>query len=94
VQSSDQSELVGIPVAVLGLVNYVLIAGGLLIRSELARLLATTLALVGFGFTVYLTYVELFVIDTICQWCVLNAVVATALAVVATVAFLRSGRPE
>ena len=28
------------------------------------------MALVGAGFSVYLTYLELFVIDAICQWCV------------------------
>jgi uncharacterized membrane protein len=89
VQSSDQSELVGIPVAVIGLVNYLLIAAGLLLRTDGARLVATALALVGFGFSAYLTYVELFVIDAICQWCVANAIIATALAAVVTAGFLR-----
>ena len=32
------------------------------------------------GFSLYLTYLELFVIDAICQWCVASAVVMTALA--------------
>ena len=27
-------------------------------------------ALAGFGYSVYLTYLELFMIDAICQWCV------------------------
>ena len=35
------------------------------------------LALVGFGFSAYLTYLELFVIDAICQWCVASAVLMT-----------------
>ena len=91
VQTSDQSELFGLPVAVIGLVNYLAIAGGLMLRAELARAAATALALVGFGFSLYLTYVELFVIDAICQWCVANAVVATALAVVVVVDYLRQG---
>lgn len=43
------------------------------------------LALVGFGFSAYLTWVELFEIDAICQWCAASAVLMTALAA-ATVA--------
>jgi uncharacterized membrane protein len=37
------------------------------------------LALTGFGFSVYLTYLELIVIDAICQWCVASAVLMTVL---------------
>ena len=39
-------------------------------------------ALVGFGYSVYLTYLELFKIDAICQWCVVSAVLMTVLFVV------------
>ncbi len=34
-------------------------------------------ALVGFGYSVYLTYLELFMIEAICQWCVASAVLMT-----------------
>lgn len=34
----------------------------------------------GFGFSAYLTWVELFEIDAVCQWCVVSAVLMTALA--------------
>ena len=37
------------------------------------------MAAVGFGFSLYLTYLELFVIDAICQWCVASAVLMTLL---------------
>ena len=40
------------------------------------------LALVGFGFSAYLTWLELFEIDAICQWCVASAVLMTALALI------------
>jgi uncharacterized membrane protein len=33
-------------------------------------------------FTVYLTYLELFVIDAVCQWCVLTALLTWALLLV------------
>jgi uncharacterized membrane protein len=81
VQSSSYAELAGIPVAVLGLAGYLAIAGALLAPGEPARLAAAGLAVTGFGFSAYLTYLELFVIDAICQWCVTSAVLATLLAV-------------
>jgi len=93
VQSSDQSRLIGIPVAVLGLANYLVIATCLILGGERARALAAALALAGFGFSVYLTYVELFVIEAICQWCVANAILATILAALVSASLLAAG-PE
>jgi uncharacterized membrane protein len=50
-------------------------------------------ALVGLGFSAYLTYLELFVIDAICQWCVASAVLmALSLAVAGARAFAYAGR--
>jgi uncharacterized membrane protein len=79
VQSSTYAKLGGIPVAVLGLGGYVAIAIALLAPGERARVAAAALTLTGFGFSAYLTYLELFVIDAICQWCVASAVLLTAL---------------
>ena len=81
VQSSSYAKLGGIPVAVLGLGGYLAIATALLAPGERARLAAAALAVVGAGFSGYLTYLELFVIDAICQWCVASAVLLTLLAV-------------
>jgi uncharacterized membrane protein len=81
VQSSTYAKVGGIPVAALGLGGYVAIAIALLAPGERARLVATALTLTGFGFGAYLTYLELFVIDAICQWCVASAVLLTGLAV-------------
>lgn len=81
VQSSRYAKLAGIPVAVLGLAGYIAIAAALLGPGERARLAAAALAVSGFGFSAYLTYLELFVIDAICQWCVASAVLLTALMV-------------
>jgi hypothetical protein len=48
---------------------------------ESARLSETLVALTGFGllFSLWLTYLELFVIHAICQWCVISAILATIL---------------
>ncbi len=90
VQASDWSKLAGIPVALIGLLGYVGILGALLVRGETARLAAVGFAWVGFGFSGYLTYVELEEINAICQWCVASAACMTALAVLTTVRFLRA----
>jgi uncharacterized membrane protein len=81
VQSSSYARLGGLPVALLGLAGYVAIAVALAAPGERARLAAAALTIIGFGFSAYLTYLELFVIHAICQWCVASAVLLTILAV-------------
>ena len=82
VQSSQYAELAGVPVALLGLIGYAGILAALLVPGETARMAAALMAVVGFGFSAYLTYRELFTIDAICQWCVASAVLMTGLAIV------------
>jgi uncharacterized membrane protein len=91
VQASRYSKLAGVPVATLGLGGYVVIALSVIPRSELARLIGAGAALVGFGFSAYLTYRELFTINAICQWCVASAVLMTLLAPLTTWRLLRVG---
>lgn len=86
-QTSRYAELGGVPIAALGLGMYgVLAALGLLRLARPARAPDLTMALfaltlAGALYTAYLTYVELAVIDAICQWCVLFALVTWALLV-------------
>jgi uncharacterized membrane protein len=79
VQASKWSKIGGIPVAVLGLVGYVLIFASLAVRGDIGRIGGFGLALVGFLFSMYLTYREVFSIHAICQWCVGSAVLMTVL---------------
>ena len=81
VQSSSYAELAGTPVAVLGVAGYALILASLWVPGDAGRLAGTLLALVGFGFSAYLTWIEVFELDAICQWCVASAVLMTILAV-------------
>jgi uncharacterized membrane protein len=80
VQSSHYAELIGIPVAVLGVLGYAALLGSLWVRVELTALLSY-LAL---AFSAYLTWAELFSIEAICQWCVISALTTLAIAVLAT----------
>ena len=88
VQSSEWSKLAGIPVAVLGLIGYAIILASLFVPGEEALIAGALTSLVGFGFSAYLTYRELFTIDAICPWCVASAIVMTLLAIVTTTRLL------
>lgn len=90
VQSSDYAELAGLPVAALGLVAYVFLLGSALFTFELARLAGAIVAVSGALFAAYLLYAQLFLIDAICQWCVVSDVVIALLAVTCVLR-LRSG---
>jgi uncharacterized membrane protein len=85
VQTSEWSKLAGVPVAVLGLLGYVGILASLFVPGEAGLVAGALIALVGFGFSAYLTYRELFSIHAICEWCVSSAVIMTLLAIITTV---------
>jgi uncharacterized membrane protein len=76
-------------VALLGLAGYLGILASLRVRGERGAVTTARLALVGFGFSLYLTYLELFEIDAICQWCVASAVLMTLLAGLSVARLLR-----
>jgi uncharacterized membrane protein len=81
VQNSSYAELVGVPVAVLGVAGYAAILASLWARVEVTALLAY----LAVAFSGYLTWAEVVRIDAICQWCVASALVTLLIAVLATV---------
>jgi uncharacterized membrane protein len=85
VQKSRYAELGGVPVALLGLGGYVAILLTLLRDDELARTATAFIALTGFGFSAWLTYVEIDRLHAICIWCVGSAICMTLLAVLSAV---------
>lgn len=90
VQKSRYSELAGIPVALIGLLGYIVILGSLLApESERARLATMALTLGGLGFSAYLTYREVFTLHKICEWCVGSAVLMTIMMGLSVWRFLR-----
>jgi uncharacterized membrane protein len=94
VQASEWATFAGVPVALIGLIGYALILGSLLIAGEAGRVLGALLALGGFGFSAYLTWIELFELGAICQWCVASAAIMTVLAVLASVRLVRGAPPR
>jgi uncharacterized membrane protein len=94
VQTSVYSKLAGAPVSLIGLVGYVAILASLLApERETSRLATVALTLVGFGFSAYLTYRELFSIHAICEWCASSAAIMTVLMGLAVWRFLRGDHP-
>jgi uncharacterized membrane protein len=89
VQTSQWANLGGVPVALLGLIGYAAILLTLAFPEEAGRSAAAFITLVGFGFSAWLTYVELVKIDAICQWCAASAVVMTLLAIISVTRVLR-----
>ena len=84
VQQSVYSEVAGIPVALLGLVAYTTVFALTLLRGRVpddledyVPLAIFGIALVGVLYSAYLTYLELYVINAICRWCVGSAIIVT-----------------
>jgi uncharacterized membrane protein len=80
VQASKYAEVAGIPVAVLGLVGYILILATAAVPGPTSAALGVMLSVVGVAFGAYLLYAQLVLIDAVCQWCVANDVVITLVA--------------
>jgi len=99
VQLSPQSRFLGVEVALIGLIGYLVLLGLSILslqprfagRGWPSRLLALLSGL-GVVFTVYLTYLELFVIHAICRYCVVSAGIITLIFGLAATDLRRSGR--
>lgn len=92
VQNSSYAEVLGVPVAGLGLAGFLGLLVLALTRGEWARLSQATLALSAFFFGAYLLYIQVSVIDAICQWCLATDAITTAIVVLALLR-LRSHKP-
>jgi uncharacterized membrane protein/thiol-disulfide isomerase/thioredoxin len=87
VQQSEYARLFGVlPIGVLGLIGYVAILVAWAIerwgRAPLDRLAALTLVIMTLGgtlFSIYLTFLEPFVIGATCAWCLTSAILMTVL---------------
>ncbi len=87
VQQSAYARLFGlVPVAVLGLAGYVAILAAWIAGrygpprlGKLAKLALFAMTVFGTLFSIYLTFLEPFVIGATCSWCLTSAVIMTAL---------------
>jgi uncharacterized membrane protein len=87
VQQSPYARLFGlVPVGLLGLVSYVVVFAAWFVTlkqqgsaADWARLVILAIAFIGTVFSIYLTFLEPFVIGATCLWCLTSSVVITAL---------------
>jgi uncharacterized membrane protein len=85
VNQSIYSQVGGVPIALLGLGAYLVLAALLLWEDRLPALgtwgpvAVFGMALTGTLYSAYLTYVELYVIHAVCPYCVVSAVCITGL---------------
>ncbi len=76
-------EAAGDPVALLGLGAYAAIFATSLGRTDVARAAGAAIALAGVGFAAYLLYVQLSVIDAVCEWCLVSDALMLTIAALA-----------
>jgi uncharacterized membrane protein len=88
VQKSKYAELAGVPVALLGLVTYVVLFGVAFVRGVAAATAGIFVAIVGVAFSGYLLWAQLGPIDAICQWCLGNDVTIAVVAALYVVRLL------
>ncbi|HTR89569.1 MAG TPA: vitamin K epoxide reductase family protein [Solirubrobacteraceae bacterium] len=90
VQTSRYAEIEGVPVALVGLIGYLAILLSLLApEDERTRFLTAALTLGGFGFSLYLTYREVFSIHAICEECLSSAIIMTIMMCLSVWRYLR-----
>lgn len=102
VQGSAYAQIMGIPVALLGIIFFLVVALLWIAlpritdnrnrRIALGSMLGLTIA--GTLFSVYLTVLEIFVIDAVCAWCLTSAVISTALMLLVAFGLVGSSQAE
>ena len=95
VNSSVYAEVYGIPVAIIGIGGYAVIAALTFLedRNQFLKqngtMLVFGLALIGFLFTLYLIYVELALIKALCPFCVTSQITMTILFIISIIRLAR-----
>jgi uncharacterized membrane protein len=78
VQASRYATIFGVPVAALGVAAYTGLLLSAVLRGGAGVFVGFLISLVGTLFSAYLTYLEVFVIHALCQWCLASAAVMVA----------------
>lgn len=95
VNASRYSEVNGIPVALIGVGGYAAILALLLLEPRNAFLQENGImalfgvSLVGFLFTLYLIYAEIFFIKALCPFCLASQIVMTIIFILSVVRLIR-----
>jgi uncharacterized membrane protein len=94
VANSPYSEIAGIPIALFGMLGYLAIIALLFLETrykyftQYSPIMIFGITLAGTIYSAYLTYLEIAVINAICPYCVVSAIVMTLLFVISIVRFV------
>ena len=83
VQSSAYADVLGVPVAALGLAAYAAILGTAFSGGARARVAGAAVALSAGLFSAYLLVVQVAILDAVCDWCVANDAIVSLVAITA-----------
>ena len=85
VNSSQYSEIFGIPIALLGAGAYAVMIVLLLMENrgqvwaEFSPMSVFGMSLIGVLYSIYLTYIEIAILNAICPYCVISAIILVVL---------------
>ena len=100
VNTSPYSEIMGIPIALIGAGAYIAILAFLFLEDrpgflgENAKMIVFGLVFIGVLYSAYLTYLEIAVIRAICPFCVLSAIALLILLFLTIIRMLRVSEEE
>ena len=98
INASRYSEVNGVPVAVFGLIGFLALMAVMLLErrsqffSENGPLLEFGMSLMGVLYSIYLTYLEAYVIRYWCPFCVTSAIAITVVFILSTIRMVRQLR--
>ena len=85
VNLSSYSEIFGMPIAILGILAYLVLSILFMLRHKLPVSTVVVdqmffgLSLTGFIYSIYLTYLEIAVIKALCPFCIVSAIAMTVI---------------
>ena len=94
VAKSSYSHVAGVNIAVFGVIGYLLLLVTAFFANDVVRFGGFLVSLGGFGYSVFLTYIEIFKIEAICQWCVASAVLMTIIFLLSATRLIAYGGNE
>lgn len=93
VTTSTYSVIFGIPVAVLGIIFYVSVFALTLwyLKSKNKKVLASILGLssVGFLMSIWFVYIQVFILDAYCLYCLVSALLSTTIFILSLIIMLK-----
>jgi len=101
VNSSQYSEIFGVPIALLGAGAYLVMVVLLLLEprgsfwAESGPIIVFGMSLIGVLYSIYLTYIEIAILQAICPYCVISAIILVSLLIISAIRLSQSlGDPD